>query len=91
MEARGQDRVGKSLEEVNARRGSANSHRVTPACLERTPWMRKPLKPGLEQALSWPATVEPTETARRAGSVERRSRYRGGKTSESGNPRALPA
>jgi hypothetical protein len=91
VEARGQDHVGESLGEVNAMRGSASSHRVTPACLERTLRMRKPLEPGLEQALSWPATVEPTETARRAGSVERRARYWGGETSESGNPRALPA
>jgi hypothetical protein len=91
VEARGRDRVGESLEEVNAMRGSASSHRLTPACMERTSRMRKPLEPGLEQALSWPATIEPTETARRAGPVERRARYRGGETSESGNPRAQPA
>jgi hypothetical protein len=48
VEARGRDRVGEFLGEVNATRGSASSHRVTPACLERTRWMRKPLKPGLE-------------------------------------------
>jgi hypothetical protein len=29
---RGQDRVGKSPEEVNAKGGSANSSRVTPVC-----------------------------------------------------------
>jgi hypothetical protein len=91
VEARGRDRVGESLEEANAMRGSACSSRLTPACKERTSRMRKPLEPGLEQALSWPATIEPTETARRAGSVERRARYRGGETSESGNPRAQPA
>jgi hypothetical protein len=82
---------GESHGEVNAKRGSASRYRVTPACLERIPWMREPLKPRLEPALSWPTTIESTRTARREGSVERRSRYRGGKTSESGNPRALPA
>jgi hypothetical protein len=91
VEARGRDRVGESLEEANAMRGSACSSRLTPACKERTSRMRKPLEPGLEQALSWPATIEPTETARRAGPVERRTRYRGGETSESGNPGAQPA
>jgi hypothetical protein len=46
---------------------------------------------GLVRELSWPTPSPTTKTARRAGPVERRSRYRGGKTSESENPRALPA
>jgi hypothetical protein len=58
VEARGQDRVGESLGGTNATRGSARSHRVTPACVERTLRMRKPLKPELEQAPSWPTTIE---------------------------------
>jgi hypothetical protein len=37
MEAWSQGRVGVSPGEVNARRGSADSHRVTPACLVRIP------------------------------------------------------
>jgi hypothetical protein len=53
--------LGESLEEVNARRGSASRYRVTPACLERTPWMRKSLKPRLEQASSWPMTIPSTK------------------------------
>ena len=80
MEARGQDRVGDSLGEVNATRGSASSHRVTPACLERTLRVRKPLKPGLEQALSWPATIEPPK--RHEGQVP----SRGGPATGEGKP-----
>jgi hypothetical protein len=63
---------GESLEEANARRGSAISHRLTPACSERTLRMRKPLEPGLEQALSWPATIKPTK--RHEGQVLPRGR-----------------
>jgi hypothetical protein len=70
VEARGLDRVGESLGEVNARRGSASSHRVTPACLERTLRVRKPLEPRLEQALSWPATIGPPK--RQEGKVPSR-------------------
>jgi len=49
------------------------------------------LAAGLEDQPSWPTRSPATKTARREGTVERWSRYRGGKTSESENPRALPA
>ena len=91
MEARGQDRVGNPSKRCNTRRGSANSHRVTPACSERTLRVRKPLKPAAGTDVVLAGDDRANETARRAGSVERRARYRGGETSESGNPRALPA
>jgi hypothetical protein len=91
VEARSRGRVGVYLEEVNARRGSADSNRVTPACSVRIPWMRKSLQPDLEDEPSWPTLIPVESTARRAGVVERRPRYRGGKTSESESPRALPA
>jgi hypothetical protein len=45
VEARSQGRAGVHLEEVNARRGSASSHRVTPACSVRTSRVRKSLQP----------------------------------------------
>jgi hypothetical protein len=55
VEARSQGRVGVDPGGApNARRGSASSHRVTPACLVRIPWMRKPLKSGLGEETSWP-------------------------------------
>jgi len=61
VEARSPGRVGKTPKghHQNARRGSASSHRVTPACLVRIPWMRKPLKSGLGNETSWP-TREPS-------------------------------
>jgi hypothetical protein len=55
VEAWSQGRVGVDPEGAsNARRGSASSNRVTPACLVRTPWMRKPLKSGPGEETSWP-------------------------------------
>jgi hypothetical protein len=54
VEARSRDRVGVNPEGGNAMRGSADSHRVTPACSERIPRMRKSLKPGLDEEPSWP-------------------------------------
>jgi hypothetical protein len=44
VEARSQGRVGRNLEEDNAKGGSTDSHRVTPACRARTLQLRKPLK-----------------------------------------------
>ena len=44
MEARSQGRVGRYLEEENAMGGTTDSHRVIPACRERTLRVRKPLK-----------------------------------------------
>jgi hypothetical protein len=49
------------------------------------------LEVGLVEELSWPTPIPVARTAWREGSVERRSRYRGGKTSESESSRALPA
>jgi hypothetical protein len=49
------------------------------------------LKPAAGTSVVLAGDDRAKETARRAGSVERRARYRGGKTSESENPRALPA
>jgi hypothetical protein len=55
VEARSQGRVGVDPGGArNAKRGSASSNRVTPACLGRIPWMREPLKPGSENETSWP-------------------------------------
>jgi len=54
VETRGRGRVGRYLEEVNARRGSADGARVTPACRVRIPWMRKPLKSWWTVEASWP-------------------------------------
>jgi hypothetical protein len=55
VEARSRGRVGVHPEGApNAMRGSASSHRVTPACLVRIPWMREPLKSGLGKETSWP-------------------------------------
>jgi hypothetical protein len=57
VEARSRGRVGvHPVGAPNATRGSASSHRVTPACLVRIPWMRKPLKPGLGNETSWPTS-----------------------------------
>lgn len=53
--------------------------------------MRKSLKPEAGTGVVLAGDDRANDTARRAGSVERRARYRGGETSESGNPRALPA
>jgi hypothetical protein len=39
--------------EGNTKRGSASSHRVTPACLVRILRMLEPLKLGLEEEPSW--------------------------------------
>jgi hypothetical protein len=44
-----------------------------------------------ERAVLADARTQPMTTAWRAGFAERRARYRGGKTSESENPRALLA
>jgi len=51
VEARSQGRSGETLEEENAKRGSTGSHRVTPACRERTLQMRKPLESGLARSV----------------------------------------
>jgi hypothetical protein len=61
VEARSQGRVGVFLRGDNARRGSASSHRVTPACLERILRMRKPSKSGLGNESNWQA---PNPTAK---------------------------
>ena len=82
---------GGCLGEANARRGSTGSNRVTPACFERTPWMRKPSKSDWERVRPGRRELPVIETTRRAGCIERCTRYPGGKDSESGNPRVLPA
>jgi hypothetical protein len=41
---RGRGRSGETLEEENAKRGSAGRIRITPPCRERTLRVRKPLK-----------------------------------------------
>jgi hypothetical protein len=92
VEARGQGRVGGNPGgATNAMRGSASSNRVTPACLVRTPWMRKSLKSGLGADVL--ADVQPSHSQRHEGKGTSRGapRYRGGKPSESESPRALPA
>jgi len=57
-----QGRRGETLEEENAKRGSAGRSRVTPPCRERTLRVRKPLK-------SSPARDRPGRRSRR--SIER--------------------
>jgi hypothetical protein len=91
VEARSQGRWGEHLEEVNAKRGSAVGSRVTPVRRVRTRWVRKPSKSLVGKDSSWQVAEPAVLTARREGYVEIRSRYRRGKTSESENPRALPA
>jgi hypothetical protein len=54
--------MGENLEEGNARRGTTHGHRVTPARVERTLRMLKPLKPG---------AVEDRPGRRRSCSFER--------------------
>lgn len=54
METWSRGRLGEDLEEVNAKRGTAHGHRVTPARWVRTLRMRKPLKPGVVGGASWP-------------------------------------
>jgi hypothetical protein len=91
VEARSQDRWGEHLEEVNAKRGSAAGSRVTPVRLVRTPWMRKSLKPHAGKVSTW-QVAEPASRRHEGQEAPRGvARYRGGKTSESENPRALPA
>lgn len=65
----------------NAMRGSASSNRVTPACLVRISWMRKPLKSGLGDETSWP-TWNPTIQNGTKG----RSRRETYPATEEGNP-----
>jgi hypothetical protein len=50
VEARGQDRVGASLEEVNVKRGSAARYRVTPACRYGLPGCVHPRSRGREKS-----------------------------------------
>ena len=64
MEARSQDRVGEYPGgETNAMRGSASSNRVTPACLVRTPQVRKSLKSGLGAVCPGRRTTQSLTTA----------------------------
>lgn len=70
---------GEDLEEENARRGSARSHRVTPACEARIRRMRKPLKP-CRRRVSWQMLSPTSQTARREGAAERRPSYRRGRS-----------
>ena len=64
---------------------------VNAACTERTHRMRKPLKSGRDKSRPGRRQGPAIKTARREGSVVRRTRYRRGKNSESGSSRALPA
>jgi len=91
VEARGRGREGHTPKRDNARRGSAVQSPVNAACTERTQRMRKPLKSDRKETRPGRRRRLVVETARREGSAERRAGYRGGETSESGSPRALPA
>jgi len=72
-------------------RGSASSHRVTPACMVRIPWVRTSLKSGSVGFVLADSQIDHLE--RHEGEVTSRdeARYQGGKTSESKSPRALLA
>jgi hypothetical protein len=61
VEARGQGRVGVHLGEVNAKRGSAGSNRVTPACSVRISRVRKSLQSGWSRSRPGRRSAQPLE------------------------------
>jgi len=92
VETRSQDREGVDpVGASNAMRGSVGSNRVTPACLIRTTRMRKPLKSRLGDVCPGRRTTQSLKRQEGKGVSRDAPRYRGGKPSESENPRALPA
>jgi hypothetical protein len=70
VEARSRDRVGVNPVGANTMRGSADSHRVTPACSVRIPWVRKSLQSGLDEEPSWP-TLSPANDNGMKGRLRR--------------------
>jgi hypothetical protein len=82
--------VGRYLEEVNARRGSADGARVTPACRVRTPWVRQTPEVVVDSG-SVLADVADHPSKRHEGKDPPRggARYRGGKTSEGEKPKGV--